>query len=126
MKIATRMLYVSALVLAAAATAAHADSGKSREQVRAELAAAMQAGTVSVGFQGMTPRELFPDLYPAAPAQPGKSREQVRAELAAALRAGTVSVAFQGMTPRELFPDLYAKADASRSVAHASTPAKAY
>ncbi|WP_055311235.1 DUF4148 domain-containing protein, partial [Bordetella pertussis] len=69
-------------VTLAGMSAAHAD-GKTREQVRAELAAAKAAGQVTFG-------ELD---YPAPAAAPaaGKTREQVRAELAAAKAAGEVT-----------------------------------
>jgi hypothetical protein len=36
--------------------------GKTREQVRAELAAAQRAGDVHIGL-GFAPRELYPDNY---------------------------------------------------------------
>jgi len=68
-------------VTLAGMSAAHAD-GKTREQVRAELAAAKAAGQVTFG-------EL--DYPPAAAPAAGKTREQVRAELAAAKAAGEVT-----------------------------------
>ena len=58
-------------------------TGKTREQVRAELAAAKAAGVVTYGEQE------YPVVPPAS--GPSKTREQVRAELAQAKAAGLVT-----------------------------------
>jgi len=96
----TRVVSISTLALAALASgAAHADPGKTREQVQAELVAAQKAGDVPVGEDGLTPRERFPWLYPAVgTAEPGKTREQVKAELAAAQQNGDIVMSFAGKT----------------------------
>ena len=117
MKNAAYVFIAGTVVLATVAGAAYAAPGKSREQVQKELAAALQAGDVRTGFQGLSPRELNPDLYPAVPARPGMSRAQVQAQLDAALQTGSVVTGFQGLSPRELNPDLY-PLSTSRSVAH--------
>ncbi|MDR7308190.1 DUF4148 domain-containing protein [Rhodoferax saidenbachensis] len=99
MKYATASI---ALAVAALVTghAQAADTGKTREQVRAELAEAQRTGDIAaskdVGFDEFTPstgrklNELNPAAYPAKPAVAGKTREQVRAELAEAQRTGDI------------------------------------
>jgi len=114
MKNAIRIAGVSLLALVVASEAAHADAGKSRAQVQAELVAAEKAGELPVGEDSLTPRERFPWLYPApADSAPAKSRAQVQAELAAAENAGDVVVGEDGLTPRERFPSLYPPAAAN-------------
>ena len=61
---------------------------KTREQVKAELAEAIRAGTILSG-DGTLWRDLGA-LHPADAALAGKTREQVKAELAEAIRAGTI------------------------------------
>ena len=97
-----------AIVGAMAAAAAHAQTGPTREQVRAETLAAIRNGDM-VMPSGMTPRAMFPDRYPAAPATPvaaGPTRSEVVAETQAAIRNGEM-VAPSGMTARAMTPGLY-------------------
>jgi hypothetical protein len=74
MKNVTRILSVSAILMGLASSAAHADTGMTREQVRAELVAAEQSGDISFGQGGQTLREMWPQRYAkaeaAAPAAP--------------------------------------------------------
>jgi hypothetical protein len=100
---------LSACVLATAglAGAAQADTGKTVQQAQADLAQALRDGTVVTGYQGMAPRQVRPDLYPATTAVPHESSAQVQAALDASLSAGTVVTDFQGMSPRQLHPELY-------------------
>ena len=108
-----RMAVIAGVAAAAfiGLSAAHADSasGKTRAQVKAELADAIRTGDVYAG--GETPvklNELFPDRYPAKRTAAGKTREQVKAELDEAIRTGDIYAG--GDTPvklNELFPGLY-------------------
>lgn len=117
MRIAVAIFRAGALAMTVATVSAYADQGKTREQVQAEMDAALHAGTVVTGFQGLPPRAMNPDLYPAQPVIPGKTRAQVRADLDAALRAGTAVVVagFQGIPPRVMNPDLYPAPAAARA-----------
>lgn len=47
------------------AALAERDTGKSRDQVKAELAEARLQGALPVGEDGLTPRQRHPQLYPA-------------------------------------------------------------
>jgi len=68
-------------------------AGVTREQVKAELAAAIRSGDiVADGETGLKLNELYPNRFPAKPVQAGLTREQVRAELANALRTGDYEV----------------------------------
>jgi hypothetical protein len=83
-----------ALALAGASvTAFAADTGLTREQVRAELARARASGELlpnseSYGYNNAS--ITLPKAQAAATADSGKSREQVRAELARARADGTL------------------------------------
>ena len=94
---------LSILSLAVAALAAgnalagDASTGKTRDQVRAELAEAQRTGNLFAGKNmgnewtggGATKlNELYPNQYPAQAVATGKTRDQVRAELAEAQRTG--------------------------------------
>ncbi|WP_428422461.1 DUF4148 domain-containing protein [Methylibium sp.] len=97
------------LVLAAAAsvTVAHASPGKTRDEVKAELAEAIRTGNISAGNTSLTLRELFPQRYPSQAAATPLTREQVRAELAEAIRTGEIR-SFEGSASlRELNPGAY-------------------
>lgn len=114
MKNVIRIASVSLLALVVASRTAHADPGKTRAQVQAELVAAEKAGDVVEGEDGLTPRERFPWLYPAsADSAPAKTRAQVQAELATAEKAGDVVEGEDGLTPRERFPGLFPPEDAN-------------
>lgn len=108
---------IIALTLAAfgASQAVAADAPKTREQVRAEAAAALAAGDF-ITETGQKANELFPGLYnkaskPAAAASApakseGKSRDQVKADAARAAAAGDV-LTETGAKANELYPGLY-------------------
>ena len=87
----------------------HAQSEKTREQVRNELAEAIRNGDVlAPGESGLTLRELHPERFPAAPATVGKTRDQVRNELAEAMRTGDILAnGDSGLTLREQNPQRY-------------------
>lgn len=111
--------------LAAAATGiAHADDGLTRDQVKAELAAAQRNGDISRGDEGLTPRQQDPQRYGAQGADANSmttppadasgapvSRGEVSGEYAQARRNGDVSFGQQGLTMRERYPELYGRID---------------
>ena len=91
MKSATFSAIALAIAAATSGAAFAADSGLTREQVRAELIQAQQNGDiVGNGETGETLREMFPGRYPAANVAQGKTRAEVQAELIAAQRNGDV------------------------------------
>jgi hypothetical protein len=99
MKYATASIAVAVAALVMGHAQA-ADIGKTREQVRAELAEAQRTGDIAASKDmgsdefasgaGHKLNELNPAAYPAKPAVVGKTREQVRAELAEAQRTGDI------------------------------------
>ena len=96
------------LIAAVLGAAAHADPGKTREQVRAETLAAIEHGDVGMGESGLTLREMFPGRYPAGPFVAGKTRSEVKAELAQAQRSGEMLAdGLADLTLREEFPARY-------------------
>jgi predicted RNase H-like HicB family nuclease len=99
------MKYVTASIALAAAAllTGHAQAadniGKTREQVRAELAEAQRTGDIfaskdagdEFGSGGIKKlNELNPAAYPAKVSEAGKTRAQVLAELAEAQRTGNI------------------------------------
>ena len=83
---------VSATVLAGPALA-DVSTGKTREQVKAELAEAIRTGDIIGNAEtGQKLNELYPHRYPAKPAVAGKTRQQVKDELSQAQRDGTMPV----------------------------------
>jgi hypothetical protein len=112
MKLTSRPRFALALVALALGAVAHADTGKTRDEVRAETMAAIRDGTMTLA-NGLTGREMFPGLYlypyPTAPAPVSRTRDEVRAETLAAIRDGTEMLG-NGFTGRDIFPGLYAAA----------------
>ena len=126
MKTATASIALAITALLAGHAQA-ADVGKTREQVRAELAEAQRTGDIVAGKDmgtdeyasgaGRKLNELFPAAYPAKPAVAGKTREQVRAELTEAQRTGDIVAGKDlgtdeyssgaGRKLNELFPNNY-------------------
>ena len=86
-------LTLTALV-AGNALAADASTGKTRDQVRAELAEAQRTGdiVIKVGSNFVKANELYPNQYPAKPVTEGKTRAQVLTELAEAQRTGDIVI----------------------------------
>ncbi|APW41797.1 DUF4148 domain-containing protein [Rhodoferax saidenbachensis] len=100
-------------------------TGKTREQVRAELAEAQRSGNIAASknqgeefgaASGQKLNDLFPAAYPAKPVVAGKTRAQVAAELAEAKRTGDIVAsnnqgdvffAGNGRKLNELFPNSY-------------------
>lgn len=93
----------------AAGYASAADVGKTRDQVRAELAEAQRTGDiVAFGDSGKKLNELYPSRYPAQAVVQGKTRAQVLAELAEAQRTGDiVADSESGKKLNELYPSRY-------------------
>jgi len=100
---------VSLLLLAALGTAAHAQSEKTREQVKSELAEAIRTGDVLAnGETGLKLNELYPQRYPHVVAAAGATRAQVNAELAEAIRTGDmIATGESGLKLNEEFPRRY-------------------
>jgi len=60
--------------------------GKTREQVRAELAEAVRTGDILAdGDQGLTLRELYPHRYATVAAKAGTVREQELSSIGASM-----------------------------------------
>jgi predicted RNase H-like HicB family nuclease len=98
-----------ALAAALAAASAQAQTGKTREEVRAELAEAIRTGNVIAnGESGLTLRELFPQRYPAIASAPGLTRAQVIGEFEEARRTGDLMAGGEsGLRLNELYPQAY-------------------
>ncbi len=79
-----------AISLSGTYAGAFAQDGKSRAEVRAELADATRTGDVVTGEFGFPRNQIWPALYPAQHESPGKTREEVRAELDEAGRTGDI------------------------------------
>jgi len=84
-------------------------AGVTREQVKAELAAAVRTGDIMAGGEsGLKLNELYPNRYPAKQVQSSVTREQVKAELAAAVRTGDIMASGEtGGKLNELYPSVY-------------------
>jgi hypothetical protein len=100
---------ISLALLAALGTAAQAQSGMTREQVKAELADAIRTGDIlAPGDSGLKLNELYPQRYPRPAAGPALTRAQVRAELAEAIRTGDMLAGGDsGIKLNEEFPRRY-------------------
>ncbi|NIC42849.1 DUF4148 domain-containing protein [Aquabacterium sp. A08] len=112
-----------AALLTGPALAQDAPVGKTRAQVKAELAEAVRTGNVMAdGETGRLMNEVYPDRYPlaaatakpaqtlavVAPATGGKTRAQVKAELAEAVRTGNVMADSEsGRLLKDVYPDRY-------------------
>ena len=100
---------ISLVLLAALGTTAQAQSGMTREQVKAELAEAIRAGDVlAPGDSGLKLNELYPQRYPHPAAGPSLTRAQVKAELAEAIRTGDMLAGGDsGLKLNEEFPQRF-------------------
>ena len=112
-------LALSSLV-AGHAMAADASVGKTRDEVRAELAQAIRSGDmIADGATGQRYNEVSPAQYAAVRAEAvvadaapvvGKTRAQVKAELAEAIRTGDmIADGATGAKYNELYPNRYPK-----------------
>lgn len=100
MKYATASIALAVAALLTGHAQAADNLGKTREQVRAELAEAQRTGDIQAGKDAgldeyssgafKKVNELNPAAYPAQAATTGKTRAQVLAELADAQRTGDI------------------------------------
>ncbi len=117
-----------ALVMAASvsvpALAQNANTGKTRDEVRAELLDAQRNGTYVLSGTTTTMRSLHPTLFAKPAAVQGKTRAEVKAELIEAQRNGTYVVSGAGQTMRDLHPGLFAKEPAAQGKSRADVQAE--
>ena len=107
---------IAAVVVTAFNVAAHAQEGKTREQVRAELIAAQRDGdVVTSGESGLTLRELNPSRYPARAPFMAKTRAQVISELEEARRNGDLLDGDSGLTEYEARPGNFPQREVTQS-----------
>ena len=95
-----------ALLATFSSLSAHADVGKTREQVRQEYFQAVKSGDLIVGDTGLTLREQRPSQYPREQSLDGKSRAQVKFETAQAIRNGD-TIDESSLTVREHYPQRF-------------------
>ena len=68
-------------------------AGKTRDQVKAELAEAVRTGEIiGVNMSARNLNQIRPDLYPPVAKGPGNTHEQVKTELAETIRTGNVDL----------------------------------
>lgn len=99
----------AALIAVAGSTQAMADSGRTRAEVKAELAEAIRTGDIlGSGESGLRLNQLYPHRYPTVAKPSGKTRDEVKAELAEAIHTGDIIASGESSYKRnELRPDLY-------------------
>jgi len=97
------------VLLAAVAGSSFAQSGLTRDEVKAEFTRAQRSGDVMpAGETDLLLREMTPARYPAPATGPTRSRDEVRANTRAAARQGDLLAAGEAdQSQRELRPDLY-------------------
>ena len=85
-------------------------AGKSRAQVKSELAEAQRNGEmIANGELGLRDKDMEPSLYPRDPVVAGKTREEVKAETMLAIRDGDMLAPGEtGMTEYQMHPQYYA------------------
>lgn len=120
-------LILGSLALAAAALAPAAQAGEldaaptglsvaSREQVRAEWAAAQRAGELIVASEtNQTAQDLAPSRYPHALDLAVKTRREVRAETINAIRSGDIVDTETGLKLNQLYPTRYPHAHSAQA-----------
>jgi len=95
------------LLVVAAMAQSDPSPGKTREQVRAELADAQRSGDIVWGEAGRKLNEIYPNRYPHKVSQPGETRAEVKAELEQARRNGDLPMDDLDQTDRDINPDRY-------------------
>ena len=105
----TRTTFALLLLATLGTHGAGAQSAKTREQVKAELAEAIRTGNMPAsGESGLMLNELYPQRYPQRVVQAGRTREQVKVELAEAIRTGDMVAAGEsGLKLNEEFPNRF-------------------
>lgn len=102
------ILTIGVIAAAGISPAIAQQQGKTRAQVRAELAEATRTGQLlAPGESGLTQQQLRPDLHPGIAMLPGRSRQEVRDELAAAQRNGDLIAGESSARLNEVHPGLY-------------------
>jgi len=103
------ILTIGVIAAAGLSPAIAQQQGKTRAQVRAELAEALRTGQLlAPGESGLTQQQLRPDLFPSIAMHPGRSRQEVRDELAEAQRRGDLIAGGESsLTLRQRFPASY-------------------
>lgn len=119
-------LLLGSLALAAAGLAPVAQAGEldpapagtsvaSRDEVRAEWAAAQRSGDLVVSAEtDQTARDLAPQRYPHPAEVAVKTRSEVRAETINAIRSGDVIDTETGLKLNQLHPTRYPHAQAAQ------------
>jgi predicted RNase H-like HicB family nuclease len=113
-----KALLVVAISLSLCGAEGAGAQGKTREQVKAELAEAIRTGDVTFGEADRKLNEIAPQRYPAKPAVVGKTRQQVRAELQDAVRTGDIDVGEIGLKLNEIAPQRYPKDPEAAQAVH--------
>ena len=85
---ASAIAFSFATLFSGQAMAANSNTALTREQVKAELAEAIQTGNVVTGESSVRLSEANPQNYPSSSNVASKSREEVKAELAEAASTG--------------------------------------
>ena len=102
---------ILAVTLAAFSTghalAADAGAGKTRDDVKAELAEAVRTGDLIGSYTGEKLNQLHPERYPAAVVGQARTRAQVKAELDEAVRTGELVGSYTGEKLNQLHPERY-------------------
>ena len=100
---------ITLALFAAFAGGAHAQSEKTRAEVKQELAEAIRTGDVQApGESGIKLNELYPQRYARAPQLTSLTRAQVKAELGEAARTGELVAAGEsGLKLNELYPQRF-------------------
>ena len=104
---ASAIAFSFATLFAGQAMAANSNTALTREQVKAELAEAIQTGNVVTGESSARLNEQFPQVFGQQQAS-SVTRSQVQAELAQAIQAGNVVVGESSVRVNEAFPHNYA------------------
>jgi predicted RNase H-like HicB family nuclease len=114
----SKALLVVAIALSLCGAGSAGAQGKTREQVRAELAEAIRTGDMTFGDADRKLNEIAPQRYPAKPAVVGKTRTQVRAEFEDAVRTGDIEVGELGLKLNESAPQRYSRDPEAAQAAH--------
>jgi len=95
-----------------------------REQVKAELAAAVRSGDIMFGESDVKLNESYPDRYPVKQVQSAVTRAQVNAELVAALRSGDMEVGDSSLKLNEIYSGVYPVKQVQSTVTRAQVNAE--
>jgi len=119
-KFAATALFIASAMLVSSPSFADV----TREQVKAELAAAVRGGDIMFGESGLKLNELYPGQYPAKQFRSTVTREQVTAQLAAAVRSGDMVVGESSLKLNEMYPGRYPVKQVQSTVTRAQVNAE--